>query len=313
VLTRHQATEIARIHLREEGSPWAVCRTGLRRNDRLGLWRIGYFDPDHPDEILDGGELAVWDDGHVQSIGSAPAERDMVEAEIRFKEALMAALVLPSDWLEQLGDEVHKQYWEELQIFLRDERSQYEVHPPEEQVFAAFHLTPYADTRVVILGQDPYPTTGQAHGLCFSVPRGMAKPRSLGNIHKVLKSDCGFESPSHGNLEGWARQGVLLLNTTLTVRHGKAGSHIGEGWEEFTDEVIRALNKKSDRVVFLLWGSEARRRKKLVDSPPHAVIEAGHPVARPNAHLQFLTERPFSQANQALVDAGLEPIDWSAL
>jgi uracil-DNA glycosylase len=227
----------------------------------------------------------------------------------------MDALPLTGDWLERLGHEVHKPYWEKLQIFLRGERSAHEVFPPEDQVFAALHLTSYADTRIVILGQDPYHGPGQAHGLSFSVPAdyGKPKPPSLVNIRKELASDCGVELPAHGSLEGWSRQGVLLLNTTLTVREGEANSHQGQGWEQFTNEVIRVLNEKSDRVVFLLWGSEARKRKKLIDGPQHAVVEAGHPKAWASAHLPFLNSHPFTQANQLLVEAGRTPVDWGSL
>ena len=176
-----------------------------------------------------------------------------------------------------LRGEFAKPYWQQLQRFVADQRAQYRVYPPDEEVFAALHLTTYADTRVVILGQDPYHGPGQAHGLCFSVRDGVAIPPSLANIHKELHTDLGQPIPSHGNLERWARQGVLLLNTTLTVRAGQAASHHGKGWELFTDEVLKAVNGKPQRVVFILWGSNARKKKSLLDLSRHVVIESAHP------------------------------------
>ncbi len=209
-----------------------------------------------------------------------------------------------------LRGEFAKPYWQQLQRFVADQRAQYRVYPPDEEVFAALHLTTYADTRVVILGQDPYHGPGQAHGLCFSVRDGVAIPPSLANIHKELHTDLGQPIPSHGNLERWARQGVLLLNTTLTVRAGQAASHHGKGWELFTDEVLKAVNGKPQRVVFILWGSNARKKKSLLDLSRHVVIESAHPSPL-SAHNGFFGSRPFSRANAALTAAGLPPIDWS--
>ena len=183
------------------------------------------------------------------------------------------------------------------------------MYPPSDQVFAALHLTPFADTRVVILGQDPYHGPGQAHGLCFSVADGVAVPPSLVNIYKELQSDLGIAPPRRGDLSAWARQGVLLLNTTLTVRRGAAASHQGKGWETFTDEVIGAVNRKPHRVVFILWGSHARRKKQLVDTSRHTVIESAHPSPL-SAHNGFFGSRPFSRTNAALEAADLTPIDW---
>jgi uracil-DNA glycosylase len=213
-----------------------------------------------------------------------------------------------TDWNPVLRDEFDKPYWSELQAFVRAERERYRVYPPPAEVFAALHLTPYADTRVVILGQDPYHGQGQAHGLCFSVRDGIALPPSLVNIYKELSDDLGVAPPPHGNLERWARQGVLLLNTTLTVRAGSAASHQGKGWETFTDEVIRAVNAKDHSVVFILWGSHARRKRVLLSSR-HVVIESAHPSPL-SAHNGFFGSKPFSRANAALVEAGLAPIDW---
>ncbi|MEY2755867.1 MAG: hypothetical protein RJB65_2225 [Actinomycetota bacterium] len=214
-----------------------------------------------------------------------------------------------TDWNPVLRSEWEKPYWVDLQAFVAGERARHTVYPPHDEVFAALHLTPYADTRVVILGQDPYHGPGQAHGLCFSVRRGVAIPPSLTNIHTEMRADLGITTPRHGNLEAWATQGVLLLNTSLTVRAGQAASHQGKGWEVFTDEVLRAVNAKTTRVVFILWGSHARKKKSLVDTSRHVVIESAHPSPL-SAHNGFFGSRPFSKANAALAEVGLEPIDW---
>jgi len=184
------------------------------------------------------------------------------------------------------------------------------VYPSHPDVFAALHLTPYADTRVLILGQDPYHGPGQAQGLCFSVPDGISIPPSLANIHRELADDLGVAVPRHGNLEPWARQGVLLLNATLTVRAGQAGSHQGKGWETFTDEVIAAVNAKPEHVVFVLWGSYARKKRSLIDATRHTIIESPHPSPL-SAHNGFFGSHPFSRANAALVAHGQQPIDWT--
>lgn len=215
-----------------------------------------------------------------------------------------------TDWNPVLRGEFAKPYWEPLQHFVRDERAHYEVYPPADEVFSALHLTSFSSTRVVILGQDPYHGPRQAHGLCFSVRRGVPVPPSLANIHKELTADLGIAPPRHGNLEAWARQGVLLLNTTLTVRAGQAASHQGKGWELFTDEVLRAVNEKPHRVVFILWGTSARRKRALIDLHRHTVLESAHPSPL-SAHNGFYGSRPFSRTNEALAAAGLEPIDWS--
>lgn len=214
-----------------------------------------------------------------------------------------------TDWNPVLRGELAKPYWPQLQQFVHAERRRHTVYPPHPDVFAALHLTPFADTRVVILGQDPYHGAGQAHGLCFSVRHGVAIPPSLVNIHKELRDDLGIEPPGHGNLGGWARSGVLLLNTTLTVRAGQAASHQGRGWEMFTDQVIRAVDAKAHPVVFILWGSHARRKKALVDTTRHAIIESSHPSPL-SASNGFFGSRPFSHADAALEAAGLPPVDW---
>ena len=215
-----------------------------------------------------------------------------------------------TDWNPLLRGEFDEPYWRDLQAFVAAERSAHAVYPPADQVFAALHLTPYADTKVMILGQDPYHGPKQAHGLCFSVQRGVRVPPSLINIHKELATDLEVPIPTHGNLEHWARQGVLLLNTTLTVRAGQAASHQGKGWETFTDRVIRTVSDKPDHVVFILWGASARKKRGLVDTTRHVIIESAHPSPL-SASNGFFGSRPFSRANAALTAAGLDPIDWS--
>lgn len=208
-----------------------------------------------------------------------------------------------------LRGELAKPYFHDLQAFVATERQQHRVYPPEDQVFAALHLTPYSEVKVLILGQDPYHGPGQAHGLAFSVPPGQEIPPSLRNIHKELFDDLGIEPPGHGSLEPWARQGVLLLNATLTVRAHAAASHQGHGWETFTDAVIEAVNRKQERVVFMLWGASARRKKALIDTTRHRIIESPHPSPL-SANRGFFNSRPFSRANRYLVEAGREPVDW---
>lgn len=215
-----------------------------------------------------------------------------------------------TDWNPVLRAEFDRPYWTELQAFVRDERRRHPVHPPHDEVFAALHLTPLASTRVVILGQDPYHGPGQAHGLCFSVRRGVAVPPSLRNMLQELRDDLGCAPPAHGNLEHWARQGVLLLNTTLTVRGGAAASHQGHGWETFTDRVIATVSDKPTRVVFLLWGAASRRKRDLIDASRHVIIESAHPSPL-SAHNGFFGSRPFSRTNEALRESGQEPIDWA--
>lgn len=209
-----------------------------------------------------------------------------------------------------LRQEFAQPYWAELQRFVADERSRHAVYPPHDQVFAALHQTPYAEVKVVILGQDPYHGPGQAHGLCFSVQPGVDVPPSLQNIYKELHDDLGIDPPGHGCLDAWSRQGVLLLNTTLTVRARQAASHQGKGWETFTDQVIRAVNDKPERVVFILWGAAARKKKALIATGRHVIIESAHPSPL-SARNGFFGSHPFSRANEALVAAGRDPVDWA--
>jgi len=214
-----------------------------------------------------------------------------------------------TDWNPVLRGEFEQPYWPELRQFVAQERATTTVFPPADQEFAALHLTPYADTRVLILGQDPYHGPGQAHGLCFSVRDGVRPPPSLENIFKELETDIGCARPSHGNLECWARQGVLLLNAVLTVRAHAAGSHANKGWERFTDRIIETVSDKPEPVVFILWGAYARKKKALIDAGRHTIIESAHPSPL-SARNGFFGSRPFSRANEALVAAGHTPIDW---
>lgn len=214
-----------------------------------------------------------------------------------------------TDWNPLLREQFEQPYWAELQQFVAAERATGPVYPAPDEVFAALHLTPYAEVKVLILGQDPYHGPGQAHGLCFSVRPGVPAPPSLQNIFKELETDLGIPPPADGCLDAWARQGVLLLNATLTVRARQAASHQKKGWETFTDEVIRVVDEKPERVVFILWGASARRKKMLIDTGRHVVIESAHPSPL-SAHNGFFGSRPFSRANEALVAAGREPVDW---
>ena len=220
-----------------------------------------------------------------------------------------------TDWNPVLRGEFDEPYWQRLQAFVADERSHHTVYPAHDEVFAALHLTGLTDVRVVILGQDPYHGASQAHGLAFSVRHGVRIPPSLRNIHKELLDDIGIATPGHGNLEAWARQGVLLLNTSLTVRAGQAASHAGKGWETFTDRVISTVAASEHSVVFILWGNHARKKRPLILAAPgalerHTIIESPHPSPFA-ARNGFFGSRPFSRANEALLAAGREPVDWS--
>jgi len=217
---------------------------------------------------------------------------------------------IPASWRRQVGGEVEKPYFRQLEEFVRKEREGFEVYPAEGETFQALELTPFRKVGVVLLGQDPYPGPGQAHGLCFSVKPGVALPGSLRNIFKELKSDIpGFRVPNNGYLASWARQGVLMLNTVLTVRAGAIGSHRGKGWETFTDAVIGKVNAKKDAVVFLLWGRDAQGKADMIDGGRHVVLRAAHPSPLSARH-GFFGTRPFSATNRALRDAGKPEIDW---
>lgn len=199
---------------------------------------------------------------------------------------------------------------QELRSFLVSEKKRYQVYPPGKEIFAAFNITPFERVKVVILGQDPYHGAGQAHGLCFSVRRGVPPPPSLQNMFKELQSDLAIEPAKHGDLTSWAEQGVLLLNTVLTVRAHAAHSHAGKGWELFTDKVIEKLNSDRDQLVFVLWGSAAGRKAEMIDDRRHLVLRSTHPSPL-SAHRGFLGCQHFSRINQHLTAHGQRPIDWS--
>jgi uracil-DNA glycosylase len=216
---------------------------------------------------------------------------------------------LPPMWQDLLAHETSKPYWSSLQDFVASERRAAVVYPPLGATFRAFALTAPREVRVAILGQDPYHSQGQANGLCFSVASGVKIPPSLRNIFKELQSDCGIEPPTSGDLTTWARQGVLLLNATLTVRDDGAGTHQGHGWEVFTDAVVHTLGSLTSPIVFVMWGAFARKKKSLITQPQHTVIESAHPSPL-SAHNGFFGSKPFSQINQALQANGSDPIDW---
>ncbi len=217
--------------------------------------------------------------------------------------------MISNDWMGAIKEEFSKEYYKKLYQFVREEYATHVVYPPSEELFQAFHLTPLKNVKVVILGQDPYHNEGQAHGLCFSVQPGTQIPPSLVNIYKELNTDLGCYIPDNGFLEKWAEQGVLLLNTVLTVRAHQANSHQGKGWEQFTDAVIRAVNAKEEPVVFLLWGRPAQMKKSMLTNPNHLILEAPHPSPL-SAYRGFFGCRHFSRANEFLVQHGEKPIDW---
>jgi len=212
-------------------------------------------------------------------------------------------------WKAVLQPEFEKDYFRNLKHFLVEERALHEVYPPGPLIFSAFNHTPFDEVKVVLLGQDPYHGPGQAHGLCFSVPVGVPKPPSLLNMFKEIKADLGYPIPASGNLEKWANQGVLLLNATLTVRANTAGSHQKQGWEMFTDAVIRTISERKEGVVFLLWGAYAQAKEQLIDTSRHHILKAPHPSPL-SASRGFLGCRHFSKTNELLVNQGLSAIDW---
>lgn len=217
--------------------------------------------------------------------------------------------ILKNDWAEYLEEEFKKDYYLELRRFLIEEYRRHVVYPDMYDIFNALHYTAYSDTKVVILGQDPYHGPGQAHGLSFSVKPGITSPPSLQNIFKELKDDLGCPIPNNGYLVDWAKQGVLLLNTVLTVRQGMPNSHRGKGWEQFTDQVIRTLNNREKPVVFILWGKNAQDKKSLITAPRHFIIESPHPSPY-SANRGFFGSRPFSKANNFLKSIGSKEIEW---
>lgn len=217
--------------------------------------------------------------------------------------------MIQNDWLEPLTPEFRKPYYAELFKFVKEEYAARKVFPPADDIFNAFHLTPLHEVKVVILGQDPYHNDGQAHGLCFSVKPDVDVPPSLVNIYQELHDDLGCFIPDNGYLTKWAEQGVLMLNTVLTVRAHQANSHRGKGWEEFTDAAIRILNEQDRPIVFILWGSPAQKKAAMLHNPKHLILKAPHPSPL-SAYRGFFGSRPFSQTNEFLKKNGLEPIDW---
>lgn len=217
---------------------------------------------------------------------------------------------IEKSWKKALWNEFQKPSFSELKEFLLKEKSQHIVYPPGPQIFNAFLLTPLTQVKVVILGQDPYHGKGQAHGLCFSVPQGIKPPPSLVNIFKEIHDDLSLEIPYHGNLEAWARQGVLLLNATLTVRASAPGSHQKKGWEEFTDNVIKTISEQKEHVVFILWGRYAQAKKTLINESKHLVLTSAHPSPF-SAYSGFFGCGHFSKTNAYLQKHGIEEIDWS--
>lgn len=214
-----------------------------------------------------------------------------------------------NEWDELLADEFKKDYYLQLRQFLISEYNSRTIFPPMNDIFNALRYTSYGDVKAVILGQDPYHGAGQAHGLCFSVKKGTPPPPSLQNIYKEINTELGLPIPNHGELTEWAKSGVLLMNTVLTVREGQANSHRGHGWEIFTDKVIELLNKREQPIVFLLWGGNARSKAKLITNPQHLILQCAHPSPL-SAYNGFFGCGHFIKANEFLKSQGIEPIDW---
>ena len=215
----------------------------------------------------------------------------------------------PASWQPFLNDERDKPYFQKLEQFVDEERATHTIYPPQEEVFSALAITSYEKTRVLILGQDPYHGANQGHGLAFSVRPGITKPPSLVNIFRELRNDLGYKVPKNGYLVPWARQGVLMINAVLTVRAGEANSHKGKGWEKLTDEIIRRVNEKESRVVFVLWGGYAAKKMALIDDTRHTIVRSAHPSPL-SAHNGFFGSKPFSHINGALRESGQAEIDW---
>ena len=212
-------------------------------------------------------------------------------------------------WNEILAEEMQKDYYQELQDFVQKRRAEVRVFPEAKNVFNALELTPFESVKVVILGQDPYHGFGQAHGLSFSVQKGIPLPPSLKNIYKELQEDIGGELPTEGDLSHWAKQGVLLLNTVLTVEEGNANSHKGMGWERLTNRLIESLNELNHPVIFILWGKPAQDKEKLITNPSHVILKAPHPSPL-SAYRGFFGSKPFSKVNEILIQQGQTPIRW---
>lgn len=335
MISAQAAKEQANEHLRAEGSHLVPLHAS--RDKTHGVWVVGYRDPDHPGEMLIGGALVVTDEGEVHRIGSTPDAVDLlmeslgrspfgIADDVWSREGESLALLADEDpgeaagltalaasrrpWPDALGEELSRPHFRELMRFVDRERRSSPVYPSAGDLFAAFHLTPYEKAKVVILGQDPYHQPGQANGLCFSVPRDVLRlPPSLRNIHAAMGRD-GFAPPSHGDLTEWARQGVLLLNTALSVRDSEANSHAKE-WREFTDAVITTISKRQRPAVFVLWGKAALRKRDLINEDRHEVITAPHPAARGGFQTEFREAGTFNEVNRRLKALEEEPIEWA--
>lgn len=220
--------------------------------------------------------------------------------------------LLSSDWAPFLCNQFDLPYYTQLQFFLDSEYATKTIYPPKKDIFNALHYTPFHEVKVVMLGQDPYHGSHQAHGLSFSTQKGVPQPPSLRNIFKELASDIGCSTPLHGNLTPWAKQGVLLLNSILTVEKGKPHAHKGKGWETFTDEIIRTLNKKETPVIYILWGKAAQQKTSLIDTDKHVIITAPHPSPL-SSYRGFFGSRPFSKTNTHLLETNQQPIDWEII
>lgn len=221
----------------------------------------------------------------------------------------MSKQILANDWGPLLEDQFEQPYYLQLRSFLKTQYATNTIFPPPEDIYNALHYTPFANVKVVILGQDPYHGPNQAHGLSFSVQKGVPQPPSLKNIFKELANDLGCRVPVHGNLTEWAKQGVLLLNTVLTVEQGKAHAHRAKGWEQLTDTIIQTLNDKIEPIVYILWGKVAQKKVKLIDTNKHFVITSVHPSPL-SAYRGFFGSKPFSKTNELLKETGQRPIDW---
>lgn len=334
MISAQAAKKYANAHLRAEGSHLEAVHAS--RDKVHGVWVVDYRDPGHPEEMLTGGALVVTDEGKVHTIGSTPDAVDLlmqslgrrpfgVADDVWSREGESLALLADEDpeeaaglaawaasrrpWPSVLGEELEKPYFRELMRFVDRERLHGPVYPPPGDLFAAFHLTPSEKVKVVILGQDPYHQPDQANGLCFSVPRDAPRlPPSIRNIHAAMARD-GFTPPPHGDLTGWARQGVLLLNTALSVRESKANSHAKQ-WREFTDAVINKLSNRQHPVVFVLWGKTAQTKRTLINEDRHEVVIAPHPASRGRFQTQFRAAGTFAEVNRRLQDLHDIPIKW---